>query len=250
MIYDKYRAWLIPIKLIVAISFLVYGKKVRKKSDYVVNRLFFYGFLSFALYLILDSAFLILTPASQLWYNIANIVWVLSLLGLFLYTFFTYMAGRIINQGEHILRRKVEVLFLLGLFIIAGTLMGVYSEISVINSSGDVINSSNLPPTGNFRVIEKFSLLSTILALIPFGFNFWTLIFLNGVRKKAKDEHTKKRMELLLWGLFMIPLGLLYFLLRSNFFPIYQFWDSIIGQIFFFIAPLLISKSQALKKEH
>ena len=240
MIVDPVRIWLIIPKMIVAITFLYFAFKIKHQNDYLLNKIFFFAFLSWAIYNTFDSFSFTFAPASYTSFIICSVLWALQKVMLNTYSGLVYNASNIITYGELRVRKKKNQIIEITLLLISTVLMIIYAPLQVLDGNKNVIDPTTLPPTGVFSSAEGFSIISGIATAIPFIFYIIATVNLSKVIKKTEDSVSKKKMFVLVIGIDLIPIGLLYFLFRSLFFQTYSIWTSMIGQIFFLISPILV----------
>ena len=246
MIYEPAKALLLPINLSIAIDFIIFGIKIKKKEkEYIVNSLFLTAFLFWAIYLIMDGISTTFACASPSAFKIANILWDLEIFSLFAYTYTVFLIIRIIRNGENILKNRTRLIVEIVVIVIFAIIAMAYSQITIYDSTGALVSPDDLPYTnGVFQTKDSFEKLGLYVVVLAFLLNIVSLVFLTKVRNACTVQLTKQRMTYMIVGITMIPLGLLYFLLRSMFFPNFSFGVSIIGQLMFAIAPFAIWKSQ------
>ena len=247
MIVDPVRVWLIIPKMIVAITFLYFAFKIKKQSDYLLNKILFFAFLSWAIFSTFDSFSFTFAPASYTSFIICSVLWALQKVMLNMYSGLIYNTSRIISHGELSVRKKKSHIVEITLLLISTVLMIIYAPLQILDENSKIIDPKTLPPTGVFSSAEGFSIIGGIATAIPFIFYIIATINLSKVIKKTEDRTSKKKMLVLVIGINLIPVGLLYFLLKNLFFQTYSIWTSMIGQIFLLTSPVLIS--WALRKD-
>lgn len=240
MIVDPVRVWLIIPKMIVAITFLYFAFKIKHQSDYLLNKMFFFAFLSWAIYNTFDSFSFTFAPASYISFIICSVLWALQKVMLNAYSGLIYNASNIITKSESRVRNKKYQIIEITLLLISTVLMIIEAPLQVLDENKDVIDPKTLPSLEFFTSAEGFSVISAIASVIPLIFYIIATVNLVKVIKKTEDLVSKKKMIVLVIGINLIPIGLLYFLFRSLFFQTYSIWTSMIGQFFFLISPILI----------
>ncbi len=231
---------LIIPKMIVAITFLYFAFKIKRQSNYLLNKIFFFAFLSWVIYNTFDSFSFTFAPASYTSFIICSALWALQKVMLNTYSGLIYNASNIISKGELRVRKKKHQIIEISILLISTVLMIIEAPLQILDGNKDVIDPHTLPPTGVFTSAEGFSLISAIATVIPLVFYIIATVNLSKVIKKTEDRASKKKMVVLVIGINLIPIGLLYFLFRSLLFPIYTIWTSMIGQFCFLLSPLLI----------
>ena len=244
IIYDQERALLIPVRVTVALLFLIYGWKIKKKQDYIVNKLFFAAFTLWALYLISTSFSRVFAADSLTAYNIANVFWIVEITLLWLYTYVIFIIIRIILHGEQfITKNKKRLVIEFTILIVLAIYAAIFARVQIFDANNLLVPTSKIPYEDPHIVKESFNqgIGAVIIAYIV---NITSLVLLSKVHSKVEDVETKEKMKFMLIGISMIPLGLFYYFLRTlGLFP-YTFWYSIVGQVIFLIAPFAVWKSQ------
>jgi hypothetical protein len=242
---------LIIIKLFVSGSFFLYAYLVNKKSKSTLNKFFVGSFISWALYNFFDVITMFLAPLGILWFVIANITWRIQILLIMSYTFFVYNSSAIIKFGKDAFANKKRLYFQIALLLLSFIFISIFTRITIQtidNIGNNIIPPEDLPPNAEteFTVNEEFDLHASIFA-VPFVFFIIGAVRLALVAKEVESPRMKRNIILNLLGNILIPIGLIYFLLRSF------FWEptllnSIFGQGFFLLSPILIYRSQSKKE--
>ncbi|QEE18058.1 hypothetical protein DSAG12_03896 [Promethearchaeum syntrophicum] len=240
MIVDPVRVWLIIPKMFVAMMFLFFAFRIKRESNYLLNKIFFFAFLSWAIFSTFDSFSFTFAPASYTSFLICSVLWAIQKVMLNLYSGLVYNASNIITHGELRVKKKKYQFVEITLLLISTVLMIIEAPLQVLDENKDVIDPKTLPPSGVFTSAEGFSVISAIASAIPFIFYIIATVNLSKTIKKTEDRVSKKKMLGLVIGIDLIPIGLLYFMFKSLLFQTYSLWTSMIGQIFLFVSPILI----------
>ncbi len=247
MIVDPVRIWLIIPKMFTAIMFLYFAFRIKRESDYLLNKIFFFAFLSWAIYSTFDSFSFTFAPASYTSFIICSVLWALQKVMLNIYSGLVYNASNLITHGELRVKKKKYQFVEITLLLISTVLMIIEAPLQVLDENKEVIDPTTLPPSGLFSSAEGFSVISAIASAIPLIFYIIATINLSKIIKKTEDCVSKKKMLVLVIGIDLIPIGLLYFMFKNLLFHEYSIWSSMIGQMFLLISPILIF--WALRKE-
>ncbi len=247
VVVDPVRAWMIIPKVTVAVIFFVAGVLIYRKRDYVLNKIFLVAFCLWGVYNSLDAISSTFAAASPEWYVLCSVLWAIELFCLQYYAFLILNAALVIKNGEQSLKPGPLVIQLV-LFTLLGVLLTIFAPLQVVEPQGNVIPPETLPPKGDFSIAEAFSPVSLVIAAIPFVVYFISAAIMYSAIKAVEDSESKRHMVYLLIGMLFIPAGLIYFLLRNTFFPVYSITFSTIGQAIFIGAPVFIYLSQ--KKKH
>ena len=252
MIVDPVRIWLIIPKMVVAIMFLFFAIKIHKQSDYFLNKVFFFAFISWGIYNTFDSVSFTFAPVSYTSFIICSILWSLQIILLNLYTGLIFSASTIITKGESKARNNKFLVIEISILLIATILMIIFAPLQIVDGNKILIDPKTLPPlpTVEFSTAEGFSIISGIASAIPFIFYIVATINLISVIRKTEHGDLRNKMIGLVIGINLIPVGLLYFLIRGLFFQTYTVWNSMIGQFLFLISPILIFWALNRKPNH
>jgi hypothetical protein len=236
---DAARLYLLPVKLVVGIIFVIFSVQFRRK-EYILNQIFGWAFISWAAYMLIDSFVFAFAPLSPLIYYICRGLWVIQLFALVFYAFFIFNAVKVIKYGEWIFEKKKELFFEIGVTILVALLLAINSPLTILDANKHRVDPNTLPVDFPVSVSEGFTTLGMIISIFPFVIYFISAYFMIRTAQKTEDPRAKGRMYLLLIGILMIPVGLIYFLLRGIFFPIYTFPVSLVGQLFYMSVPFLV----------
>lgn len=243
VVVDPVRVWLIFPKLLVAAAYLTFGTIIYRKRDYVLNKVFFAAFVSWAVYNGLDAFSNTFAASSVTWFRACSIMWTIQMFALYAYAFLIWQAARIIKESEWGLNNRLVVTVFVVFMVLAGVLAWT-APLQVLDEAGTPIPPGDLPPAGAFQVTEVFNAWTVLLSLVPFVAYFLAAYHILGVLRKVDDRARKRRMIFILVGIMLVPLGALYFMFRSLFFPVYSLGSSLVGQAFFLGAPVFIYLSQ------
>jgi hypothetical protein len=233
---DEVRLWLIIPKSIVAMLFFLSANRIYKK-EHLINRIFSWAFIIWGIYMVIDAFVFTFAPLNTTIFYICRVLWGIQLFCLLLYAILILNATKIIKWGEYILKNRRELLLEIILFFVLASGLIIFSPLQIADSNGTQINPELLPVNFAVYVKEGFTPISMVISVTPFIVYFVCAGILFVIARKTEDVVAKRKMYLLIIGILMIPLGLIYFLLRSLFFPIYTFPVSVLGQLFYMLAP-------------
>ena len=92
-IFDELQLALVVPKLIQCLCWIILGILILRKSNYILNRVFFFAFLGGALFAACDAFIYAVAPNGQDWLTLANIVRDISIIGFMITNFSLYYAG-------------------------------------------------------------------------------------------------------------------------------------------------------------
>ncbi len=241
---DRNHPILILIKILVAGFFIYSALRTHKKSRSILNSCFASAFFAWALYNILDVIVLFISPLSYSAFITGQILWRLQTLMIFVYTFFIYNTASIIQSGEFVMKSKSRNLMQGGFLALGYVFIAIFASISIEESATDrVLNPlTELPPTVSYTIRNGFGV-NAIAFIIPIAFFLLASYHLIKVAQAFDGTAMKQRVYFTLLGNLMIPLGLVYFLLRGILVETTLF-NSILGQVFFLLSPIFILIAQ------
>ena len=247
--FDTLQAWLLIPKGFEAFLCLYSAYKIRKISQYVVNQLFSLAFILWAIYVTIDGFVFTFGAASPSIFNLAKVLFGIQLAIGAAYAYAIVSVTRVIKDSQEVFKQyKGKYLEILGLLIVM-IIVGATMSLKVVDlETNTMIDPTTLPPPGEFRIVEVFSLSSALGTVIPFLIFFLSLFYLIKVIIRTEDQVIKKKMVILTIGVSFAPIGLLYFVLRAFLFPIYTFTTALVGHIFWILSPLLVLYTQSMKK--
>jgi hypothetical protein len=247
-VLDQTRVFSMFLKLGEAIFFIFMALQIRQKNrEYILNKIFAAAFISFAIYLISDSLAYLFAPQGYVWYMIGRIFYVIGYTGLFSYSFILVNGVRVIKNGEIVLEDKVKLWLLFGITFVCLGLFLVSTKIKIYNGLNQLIDPQNLPPTDSFYMTEGLttaSIIASILPLIFYGFAVTTII---RIINSSQNPSIKRNMIFMGLGIAMIPIGIIYFMVRGLIWQEYSIFSTIIGHIFYISSPIAIYFSSSRK---
>ncbi len=245
-VYDELRLIAMFFKVLAASFSIFMAIRILKKNrSYVLNQIFAGGFICWGLYLLGDSTSFILAPQSEAFFNVAQIIYGLQYIFLFICVYLLMAVGKIIRYGATVLSKKLMFIIEFIVLLICLVVLLVTTRISVFNSEG-VINPEDLPPAGDFTLSEGLNLIAFAASGLPFllyGHSVFLLLF---VIRKTRDPAARRKLILMGLGIILLPLGLTYFIVLRMVFLNYQILPMLFGQIFFITSPICIN--YALKR--
>lgn len=233
-------------RAIVCILFIFLAVKIwRLKKDYLLNQLYMVGFLGWATYILMDGIYIIIAPLNPTGYAIARILRDIQLIGVMICSFCIYNAQKIIDQGIpgwKSVRTLIEA-------IIYGIILGVllvYDDVVIFDREGTLLDPTVAfqTPALVYKAGTNIDVITLLLSLFPM------VVFIGAVirqfviiQTKIEDPGLKRRMRQLTWGLAIIPMGLLYFIIQ-NIVGVYSVGIVLAGFLFWVVSPVVIWKSQ------
>ncbi len=239
-IYEELQLFLVVPKLIEAATLLATAVVIRRKSNYVLNKVYFLAFLSWGLAAILDSLMYLIAPNSELFFTIANFGRDLGAVLLNLAWFSFLFAVLIIVRGkqEALKRKTLAIAIVWYIIIVIGTI--ITDNISIVNRvTGEMILPPDLPPAAGIpfkvtAIVTPISALFISSTLILLGIS---IFLLPRVFRKIKDPSDRRRIQLFLTGLILLLAGSLYFMIIVGI-RLYTFEAYTIGYLIWTFAPI------------
>ena len=237
-----------PIKLFECILWGILAVKILRLKNYRVNQLLSLGFLSFAIYFLLESFSFTFAATSPENFVIMRSVWKIELFFSTFSAFFMFLAVFIIRKGEKSLT-LINVGILIVLFLVAAIMLMIFFPMEVVDAENRIIDPATFPPKGVFYAKYKITTIGAIISAIPLLFYFIGCFYLFPLYRVTADRDIRQKMLLMILGLLFVPFGYLYYILLGlvNAHP--DFGISMIGHIFWISAPLLIYFSQRKNRE-
>ncbi len=244
--HSRSQPIIIIIKIVVALAFFVFAWRTSRKSKSTLNRCFITSFIAWGTYTVLDNVVFIIAPINAFTFHLANVLWRFQMLMIFVYAFFYYSSAMIIRYGDNYFKEKKRVIVQIIVLLCAFIIIAIFTNVQVETSDKIQILPENLPPVGEFLVNEKFNA-SAAVFVIPFALFVVASIQLVKLTKDV-DQDMKYRLIANMIGNILIPIGLIYFLIRSLAFDP-GLTSSIVGQFIYFCSPFFIYYSQRSRKE-
>ncbi len=239
-IYEELQLFLVVPKLIEAVTLLATAVVIRRKSNYLLNKVYFLAFFSWGLAAILDSIMYVIAPNSELFLFIANFGRDLGAVLLNLAWFSFLFAVLIIVRGkQEIMKRKTLAIAVIWyVIIVIGTI--ITDNISIVNTgNGEVILPSDLPPAAyiSFKVTAIVTPISALFISSTLVLLVISIILLTRVFRSMKAPSERRRIQLFLTGLFLLLGGSLYFFIIVAM-RFYTFEAYTIGYLIWTFAPI------------
>ncbi|UYP44211.1 hypothetical protein NEF87_000496 [Candidatus Lokiarchaeum ossiferum] len=249
MLVDELRLWLIIPKMISTFVFIFFGFKIKHQKKFLLNEIFFWAFLTWAIYNFIDCFSFTFAADSFLAFQICSIFWNIQKFLLITYALLVFNAVKVIVYGENKINDLKNHFLEISILIFSLSCLILFVPIKIMDEFNNVIEPSSLPPSGDFHVAEKFNGIGGFAAIIPFIYFIIASFHLVKILKSTDDETTKKRILMLIIGIDLNPIGMFYFVIRGLCFPNYTWLTSLIGQFFILMSPIFIYSSLRKPKE-
>jgi hypothetical protein len=231
------------IKLVEIIFFLIAAFKVKKQREYLINTFFSIGFLLFAFYFTFDAIINLIAALNPESFEIANILWSIQLVAVVLNAYLFFLSTRVIAKGEESIKNNFTLVGVIITMIIA-VLMVLNISVEVVDDQNNAIDPATLPPSGSFQVTQNISLFGSIISAVPIVVFLISSTYLLIVSRKVTDPVTKKRMIFMIIGMFLIPLGFIYFVVATSLSKNLVLGLRVIGHIPWLLSPFFLYLSQ------
>ncbi len=236
-VYEELQLFLLIPKVIQGIISLITAVIVFRKSNYIVNRLFFVAFLIWGIVPFLDATMYLIAANSEADLFIANILRDIALALANLTCFTLLVAVLVIQRGKAEATSKKMIALLVSVFLVIFIYTDIFDRLAVFTLDNVEIPATSLPPTlGTFRVTAPggLSAVGFIASLAIFIINIGILTKL---LRKIKNPEEKRHIRLFLVGLILLFSGYLWFFLivAAKFQTLASYW---FGYIIWTIAPV------------
>ncbi|MBN2152347.1 MAG: hypothetical protein JW839_12925 [Candidatus Lokiarchaeota archaeon] len=242
------------IKIPNALLALVIALKIRGQSKYILNHLFYLAFICWSVNIAFDGVLYIIAPNGDFLFHAANII---RDFGIFMLAFTPLcfmLASFVIKEGEevtlHVKKKRLAFTFIMS-FLTAVSVALTDTVLVVDKTTKLPIDPQSLPPAGAFTVtfdsITPAGQLSSILFL---AFVTWYVcsVLLMFSQQARESGRRRARTRLLMFGILMIPVGIIYFILLPYILPTFQAlsttdlrpWVNLIGQLIWATSPVLV----------
>ena len=234
------------IKIPCALIAMVIAFRIKKLSNYILNKLFFYAYFAWGITIGLDALLFVIAPIDPILFQIANILRDIDLLVYCITPFMLHLSSYVINDGEEIglMANKKRLIIPLILYAVIATGVILNDRIVVENiNTGATIDPSMLP-VDFFMVPFKVKFNQNLFAYVFYiCFVLWFFYAVSGMFsfQKQLSGMKKTRARQIMWGALCIPLGILYFIFVA-FFKVSTEINiilMIIGQLIYLSAPIL-----------
>ena len=252
IIYNQLELYTLIPRLIEIFFFIIVGLKILRQKKYILNRVYFIAFMCWAGYITIDIFVWTLAVQNIESYQIANSIRDIQLTLALSFSYLIYLATNIIKRGSKVLTsffKKRITIELIALFFIM-YFANKWEDLIVIDSTNIFIEPFNLPPTGEFNVI-----ISQNPGAIFGSFGIFTLIFASIIniifiiKNGELEEQYKIKMYYLAFGITLVPIGMIYFVI-INIYVAINIFTCIIGHLIWTLAPLFIYISKRDIKEN
>ncbi|MHA1723503.1 MAG: hypothetical protein ACTSXH_01485 [Promethearchaeota archaeon] len=208
--YDPVEFWLYIPKFIEIFCFFFTGIIIYKKKDYIVNKLFGSAMWSWNIYTISDLIIWTHGADSILMLQIVNIVRDIQIFAAITFAYLIYIATQIIEHSVKAINRK-KIIIIGAIFYVLGILMITNESIYIRDVEGNVLSPSEWETASIVIVATDIYLFFGALMLFPTILYILSIISLNRVKKRSNDQALKARMNRLIIGIALVPIGIIYF---------------------------------------
>ncbi|MCF2138814.1 MAG: hypothetical protein K9W44_02005 [Candidatus Lokiarchaeota archaeon] len=244
--HSRIHPVIVAVKLFVLVFYLFSAYKVYKKQNSTLNKCFATSFVAWAGFNFFDIIVLYIAPLSYTAFIIAQVFWRIQLLMLFILTYFTYNTACIVQSSLYIMKEKKQLLLQISILAISYIILAIFSNISIQYASGAPLNPvTDLPPNDDFVVKDVFGVFAVIF-VVPLSFYLIASFRLGTIAKSLKNKELKRKVIYTIIGNLLIPIGLIYFLIRDLIWEA-TILNTAIGQVVFVFSPIFIFLSQRSK---
>jgi hypothetical protein len=262
-VYEPLKMLLLFIKIPNALFSLLIAFKIKRMSKYILNHLFYMAFICWSVYIGTDCVLYAIAANSEFAYIIANMM---RDLGVFMLAFTPLcfiQAGFIIKEGEEIAlhTKNKRVIFTFLITFVIAVILALTDTIVVMDLTPpgtQIIEPSLLPPTGAFKVtFDSITLQGQVSTFFIFVFVAWYVasVLLMFVQQSRESGSKRKRSQLIMLGMLMIPVGICYYLLYKSLLLVFQPltpvdlrpWFDLIGHVIWAMSPVLVFLGMRLK---
>ena len=246
--YDPIEYILLIPKIIEILMFVFLAIKIYRSKDYILNKIYCYAFLTWTLYTLSDIIMWSNGANSITWLFIANRFRDLQVIAATIFAFLMYFSTRIIIVGYKGLNKK-KIISLFIIFLIIAILLAITDSLDVYDGDGILLTSDEWESADLVVVSPNIGIVTAILMMVPLFLYIVSVVSLiKLVKTKIEDPDLKKRMNYLIVGISLIPIGVIYFAIILGFPNIYNAFTGILGRIIWIIAPIFVWLSQRQKK--
>ncbi len=246
--YDPIEYILLIPKVIEILMFVYLAIKIYRSKDYILNKIYCYAFLTWTLYTLSDIVMWSNGANSVTWLFVANRFRDLQMIAATLFAFLMYFSTRIIIVGyKGINKRKIILIF--SIFLVIAILLAITDNLAVYDGNGNPLPSNEWETADSVVVSPNIGPITAILMMFPLLLYIISVVSLiKLVKTKMEDLDLKKRMNYLIVGISLIPIGIIYFAIVLGVPNIYNAYTGILGRTIWIIAPIFIWLSQRQKK--
>jgi hypothetical protein len=239
-IYEELQLFLVIPKLIEATTLTATAVVIRRKSQYILNKVYFLAFFLWGIIAYLDSIMYVIAPNGAIFLAVANFGRDLGAALLNGAWFSFLFASLIISRGkQEALKRKNLVIALVWyVIIVIGTI--ITDNMVILNTdSGEAIPPEQLPPAAGipFKVTAIVTPASALFISSTLVLLIISIVLMARVLRNIKESAERRRIQLFLTGLALLLAGSLYFLIIVGL-KLYTFEAYTIGYLLWTFAPI------------
>jgi len=208
--YDPVEYWLYIPKLIDTLCFFITGLIIYRKKKYIINKLFGFAMWSWNIYTISDLIIWTHGADSEFMLQVVNVIRDIQIFAAITVAFLVYLISRIIAQSLKAINKRNIILIGMIFYIIA-TLLASRESLHIEDAQGNILAPSEWNSVPMVIVVTDLDLLFGMLMLTPVILYYFSIKNLNDVKKNIKDSLNKKRINRLIIGFSLLPIGLIYF---------------------------------------
>jgi hypothetical protein len=221
LVYQPYELLLFFMKIPNFVLSLVLALKIKHRSGYILNHLYYMAFLCWSVFISTDAVLFMIAANGGFLYTLANILRDVSVVMICLIPLFFIQAGHVINEGEEIalsdkrnrLLGTYVVNFLLAIAMLLADSIVVYD--ASVTPPYPLIDPGNLPPVGafvvNFDTITPAGIFGSLMILVFVAWYMYGVVSMFFVQRRQAGMK-RSRSRFILAGTIMIPAGILYFI--------------------------------------
>ncbi|HME55011.1 MAG TPA: hypothetical protein VKM55_22590 [Candidatus Lokiarchaeia archaeon] len=228
------------ISIILAIS-------IKRKSKYVLNSLFSMSLLGWATYIGTDAILYQIAPISLFFFKLASVLRDVGMIGISLVPLGYILAAFLLKDGEEITfqrkKKRVILAFIVDFIIILGVILND-SIVVYIQGTKTPIDPTTLPPMVPYSVnFDSVTIKGQIAYIFYMSYCIWyfAAVYLMFSIQKGESGRERRRARYIMFGMLMIPVGILYYVLIGPNVPtaIYPIID-FLGHLIWTSSPILI----------
>lgn len=236
--FDSLQLALIIPKTLQFICWVILAILILRKSNYILNKVYFAVFMGGALFAICDAIIYVVAPNGDEWLQIANIGRDISIIGFMVMSIGNYFAAIIIKKSNASISKNEKIILII-IFIVLCILTIIFDRIAIfdLNTNEEI---QNLPPTiTEFKVTAAITPIVIVLYLTSLSFFFLSILILFQVYRGVTNPLDKKRIRNFILGVVIALFSFLYFLVLTSLKLriLYLYW---IGYIVAMFSPILI----------
>ena len=242
-------AKIVIVVLFITLAFVIW----RQKRDYVLNKMYFAAFICWTLYIGADAFVFVFLPVSSTLYFVGNRLRDIGVFGVMTMAFLIYKSFEIIKDGQDSINKtrlwiEIAIFTALAIALVLVDYVGVFEagtnqQVEVAPENLHLYNND-----GDLSTHPVVPLVTLLLSTVTFILLIYPIVRLLLLTRNVENRYIKSRMYFLTWGISLIPLGMLYFILMGMT-TIYTWWTTGIGYGIWTVAPFLIWRSQVKFRE-